>query len=115
MDSINLTLGSLNETNLNIKLTGLGNDVQNICQELLHFKLCKSLDFDNIKPQIITKIVPYNSKLNVKFEHPQPALVEEWYQVSIIITNEEFCNLKDIKFEMSLLDDVGLDNSKQAV
>lgn len=95
-----------------MKLSGLGNDVHNICQELLHFKLSKFLDFENIRPLITTKLVPYNSKLSVKFVHAQPALLEEWYKISIQITNEEHCNLKDIQFELTLVDDVGLENSK---
>lgn len=111
MDSVNLTLGKSSEVSINVKLAGVGNDIHNTCPELLHFKLNKSSYFENIKPQIVTKLVPYNSKLNLKFEHAQPALLEEWYKIVINIINEENCNLKDIKFELTLIDDVGLENS----
>lgn len=102
----------MGESSLNVKLTGLGNDVHNTCPEFLNFKPSKSLDFENITPQISTKVVPYNSKLNLKFEHLQPALLEEWYKINIHITNNEICNISDIKFELTLIDDVGIENSK---
>lgn len=111
MDSINVTLCNTGNSSLIVKLTGLGNDVNNTCQEFLHFKPSKLLDFENIKPQITAKVVPYNSKLNVKFEHLEPALLQEWYKINVNITNEELCNLKDISFELSLVDDIGIENS----
>lgn len=64
-------------------------------------------------PQLVTKLVPYNSKLNVKFEHSQPALLGEWYKVVINIINEEIFNMRDIKFELTLSDDVGIENSEE--
>lgn len=69
-------------------------------------------DFDNIRSQTTATIVPHNSKLCLNYDHPKPALLGEWYSVNIIITNDELCYLRNIKFDMSLADDIGLENSK---
>lgn len=69
-------------------------------------------DFDNIKPRMTTKIVPRQSKLNLSFQHANPALLNEWYKVDVKINNNETRDIRDIRFEISLVDDDGIDSSK---
>ncbi|KAJ8917803.1 hypothetical protein NQ315_010709 [Exocentrus adspersus] len=103
--SINILLGNPLECCLDLKYTSMTNVSSNY-PELLHFKRTNDeLDFGNIRPLSSATIVPRNSKLNVNFVHHQPALLGEWYEIKIDISNDEQYSIKDMKIEVDLGDE----------
>lgn len=79
------------------------NEVYDSHIELYHFKQSTDkLDFVNIKQLSSAMIVPRESKLNVSFDHRQPALVGEWYEVKVNLLNDELFDISNLKVEVSL-------------
>lgn len=102
---VNLTLGN-EHFSAELKFTSQLASNLDICPEFQHFKTCTSkLDFDNIKCLNAALIVPRKSKLAVKFEHNQPALLGEWYRIGIDIDNEEEHLITDLRVQVNLLDE----------
>lgn len=62
-------------------------------------------DFDNMKALSAAFIAPRASKLRIKFDHPQPALLGEWYKLDILITNDEKSAVENLILNISLPDD----------
>lgn len=92
--------------------TNITYETNRLCMELSHFKYTRDkLDFDNIKPLSTTLIVPRHSKLNVQFQHAQPALLGEWYEIKMFIHNNEECNINDMTIEINLMDGLTIDNN----
>ncbi|XP_018571114.1 uncharacterized protein LOC108910853 [Anoplophora glabripennis] len=103
--SINVLLGNPSECCLDLKYASIV-DTNGNYPELLHFKYTSNeLDSGNIRPLSTATIVPRNSKLNVSFIHYQPALLEEWYEVKVNISNDEHFSIKNMKIEVDLEED----------
>lgn len=62
------------------------------------------MDFDNIQPLSIANIVPRESKLSVVFNHQAPALVGEWYEIKVEVTNEETYSIGDLQMKVNAID-----------
>lgn len=68
--------------------------------ELYHFKHnADKLDFDNVQALSQATVVPRESKLRVDFLHQIPALLGEWYEIKVVVTNEELYEIVDLKIE----------------
>ncbi|KAJ8940840.1 hypothetical protein NQ318_005286 [Aromia moschata] len=104
--AINILLGNQAECCLDLKYTALP-DANDNHVELLHFKYTgnNKVDFANIRPLSSATIVPRDSKLNVECIHPQPALLGEWYEIKINITNDEQFSIKELKIELGLVEE----------
>lgn len=106
ISTITLILGDSKECVVDLKFS-LPNDVNSESDlELLHFKhnLNDKLDFDNIRPLSVASIVPRESRLNVVFDHQQPALVGEWYEIKAKVTNEESYGICDLQMKVNVID-----------
>ncbi|KRT81005.1 hypothetical protein AMK59_5444, partial [Oryctes borbonicus] len=116
INGIQLQIDNNNATDfiVNLKFSGQGNDLNSTYAELQHFRSSprNMPDFDNIKAQTTTNIVPRHSKLDLLFQHANPALLDEWYEISVNIKNNETRDIRDIRFEISLVDDDGIDSSE---
>lgn len=112
---VQLQIGNnVNNCIINLKLSGQGNDLNKTFAELQHFRNNhrNMPDYDNIITQMTINIVPRHSKLDLLFQHANPALLDEWYEINVNIKNNENRNIRDIRFEVSLVDDDGIDSSK---
>lgn len=58
-----------------------------------------------MKPLSTSSIVPRHSQLTVTFEHSQPALLKEHYQILISIVNDEKYRVENLQIEMTLQDE----------
>lgn len=105
--AINLCLGNQNVCCIDLKFSGMGTETSKTCPDLMHFRRSSGskYDFDNLKPLPTALIVPRDSKLTVKFEHLQPALLGEWYEITILIINEEKYFVENLQLEVTLTDD----------
>ncbi|KAI4461549.1 hypothetical protein MML48_5g00016715 [Holotrichia oblita] len=113
INGIQLQIGNnANNCIINLKFSGQGNNLNKTFAELQHFRNNhrNMPDFDNITTQLTTNIVPRHSKLDLLFQHANPALLDEWYEINVNIKNNENRNIRDIRFEVSLVDDDGIDS-----
>lgn len=73
-----------------------------------HFHPCLSLsktsgdEFERIKQVTSTTIKPRSSRLGMEIKHKNPALLLEWYQVSVCLTNLEDRPVSDVCLNLSL-------------
>ncbi|KAI4461539.1 hypothetical protein MML48_5g00002769 [Holotrichia oblita] len=115
INGIQLQIGNnANNCIINLKFSGQGNNLNKTFAELQHFRNNhrNMPDFDNITTQLTTNIVPRHSKLDLLFQHANPALLDEWYEINVNIKNNENRNIRDIRFEVSLVDDDGIDSTE---
>nr|XP_023021888.1 trafficking protein particle complex subunit 11 [Leptinotarsa decemlineata] len=104
--SINLVLGSPNEFSLDLKYSPEADTNANHL-ELSHFKYNPDmLNFDNIHPLSQAAVVPRESKLKVEFDHQDPALLGEWYEIQTNVFNKEIHAIRDIKVEVRMEEDI---------
>lgn len=98
-----MVLGNSADTFIDLKLSSTGNETMNSYRELQHFKISKntSSDYDSITSLLVASILPRCSKLNITFEHAKPALIGEWYEINVIIKNEEEFAIRDLQIEIS--------------
>lgn len=107
-------MGNQEQCYIDLKFNGLGNDVNKVCPDLMHFKRTTQsiYDFDNMKPLPVALIVPRQSKLTVKLDHQQPSLLGEWYEILISIINDEKYAVENLQLEIMLADNNIDQNSK---
>ncbi|XP_017779460.1 PREDICTED: trafficking protein particle complex subunit 11 [Nicrophorus vespilloides] len=105
ISSVHLYLGHMQNPLFDLQFNGLGNDIKSIPMELVHFRNCESIDFDNIKALLKCSVVPRHSKLAMHFEHAKPALVGEWYKIRINLADSRDYQVNNLIFEISLQDD----------
>ena len=53
-------------------------------------------DFDNIRPLSATEIVSWDSKLELAVSHESPALLGEWYPITMRLENKELHSVTNI-------------------
>lgn len=107
-----LHLGNKNERCAILRFNSSNNYQQH--SELTHFRIISKniLNLDDIKHLTLTTIVPRLSKVQLKVYHNQPALVGEWYEIKVIITNAEAIKITQIQISVALeIDEVGLDSA----
>ena len=104
----------MNPKVMELKFSGYGDYRSSTFPELQHFRrnLVAVLDFDNIRPQLLTTIIPRRSKLKLTIDHDDPALLGEWYEVKVKIKNEESHSIQDLLLEVSSADGDGNGSSK---
>lgn len=108
--AVDLHLGEMGK--LVLQFTGTGNKCS-IPMELKFFrKEHKGFEFDNVYPSLNSTIVPRNSKLKLSFTHAEPALLGEWYEITIHMRNEERQKVSNMQFEIGLVDDEGIDSTE---
>ncbi|KAF5306179.1 hypothetical protein FQR65_LT07455 [Abscondita terminalis] len=102
--AVNMSMGSKDKCCVELKFTGFGNDTNKICSDLTHFRRNSRpiYEFDNMKLSSSASIVPRCSKINVKIDHHQPALLGEWYEIEVFIVNEEKYPIENVLFELVL-------------
>lgn len=68
------------------------------------FSLSKACDdeFDRIKQITSTTLKPRSSRVGMEIKHENPALLLEWYKVSIHLTNQEDRPVSDVCLNLSL-------------
>lgn len=104
---VNLVMGNVKGCSIDLKFNGTGSDNIGFCQEFLYLKLKKNLgiDFDAIRPLSSTQIIPRHSRLDVEFKQNAPALLGEWYPITLHIFNKESFSLENLNVEYSLTDE----------
>ncbi|KAK5645307.1 hypothetical protein RI129_006607 [Pyrocoelia pectoralis] len=102
--AVNLWLCNDNQSYIDLKFTGLGNEANKVCADFLHFRRSSRsvYKFDNLKPLPKALIVPRHSKLGLKIDHHQPALLGELYEIQISIANEEICTVENLQLDINL-------------
>lgn len=95
-------MGNAKECSVELKF----NPQNNNNTEFIQYESSKS--FENLKPITSALILPRNSKLNVIFCHNQPALLGEWYEIKIVIVNEEEFSINQLEIEANLAEDDNL-------
>lgn len=99
-------MGDQSECAVDLKFTPSSDRSLENHPELVYFKYnpTDKLNFDNIRPLTTASIVPRESKLLVIFQHRQPALVGEWYEINVIVTNEEAYRISDLQMKVNVID-----------
>lgn len=103
-----LQMGNPEVCSVELKLSNVGTKANNsVCSELLHFKMCprNMPDFENIKPLSVSQIIPRCSFIKVNFQHAQPALLGEWYNIKVGVKNEEVFSISDVQATFCLGED----------
>lgn len=103
---VNLLMGKVKTCSIDLKFNGTNSDNNAVCPEFLYLKpVAKSagIDFDAIRPLSSTLIIPRHSRLDVEFKHESPALLGEWYPITLTISNKECFSLENLNVEYSLL------------
>uniref|UniRef100_A0A1Y1MLA7 Trafficking protein particle complex subunit 11 n=1 Tax=Photinus pyralis TaxID=7054 RepID=A0A1Y1MLA7_PHOPY len=102
--AVNLWLCNGSVNHIDLKFTGLGNEANKVCADFLHFRRTSRpiYEFDNLKLLSKALIVPRDSKLGLKIDHHQPALLGEWYQIRLSITNKEVCAIDNLQLDINL-------------
>lgn len=104
---VNLFMGNVKSCTIDLKFNGGGSDCGGAFPEFMYLKPVKGagIDFDAIRPLSSTQIIPRHSRLNVEFKHDAPALLGEWYPVTLDIFNKESFDLENVQVEFSVLED----------
>lgn len=104
---VNLVMGNVRGCSIDLKFNGTGSDNGGFCQEFLYLKAKKNsgIDFDAIRPLSSTQIIPRHSRLDVEFKQNAPALLGEWYPITLHIINKESFSLENLNVEYSLFDE----------
>lgn len=106
--SILLHMGGDGDRNIILRYSCVSNEssgADDICPELQHFRptAVKSVNFDSIRVQSSTLLVPRTSLLDLSIHHDAPALLGEWYKVQLAMLNNELCNASSLSVEVSLV------------
>jgi len=59
-------------------------------------------EFERIKQITSTTLKPRSSRLGMEIKHKNPALLLEWYKVSVCLTNLEDRSVSDVCLNLSL-------------
>ncbi|XP_064613188.1 trafficking protein particle complex subunit 11-like [Liolophura sinensis] len=57
-----------------------------------------------IKPSSLARIVPRGSKMLVELKHQAPSLLNEFYPVQVVLTNQETLSISDIRLTFGVLE-----------
>ncbi|KAF5298216.1 hypothetical protein FQA39_LY02640 [Lamprigera yunnana] len=102
--AVNVVMGTKNNSWVDLKFTGFALDSSKLCVDLTHFRrnIRTIYEFENMKPLPTALIIPRCSKIHVKIDHHQPALLGEWYEIDISIVNEEKFMIENVQLEITL-------------
>lgn len=109
--SILLHMGSEGDRNIILRYSCVSNEsggADDVCPELQHFRPTpiKSINFDSLRVQSTTHLVPRTSLLDVSIQHDTPALLGEWYKVHIEMLNNEQYNISSLSLDIALIPSV---------
>ncbi|XP_025834501.1 trafficking protein particle complex subunit 11 isoform X2 [Agrilus planipennis] len=104
INSINLYLGIPKECCVELSFNGNLAVSTGGIQEFSRFrrKSASHVDFESILPQSSALVVPRKSKLNVNYDHKQPALVGEWFNIIITVSNEDIAPISSVNVLVNL-------------
>lgn len=104
---VNLIMGNVKSCTVDLKFNGGGSGAGGGFPEFMYLKPMKSvgIDFDAIRPLASTQIIPRHSRIDVEFKHDAPALLGEWYPITLDVFNKESFSLENVQVEISLMDD----------
>lgn len=106
--SILLHMGSEGDRNIILRYSCVSNEsggADDICPELQHFRATpvKSINFDSIRIQATTLLLPRTSMLDLSIHHDAPALLGEWYKVRVEMLNKELSSVSALNVEVVLI------------
>lgn len=110
---VNLFMGNTKTCTIDLKFNGSGNDDSSgVFPEFMYLKRGRGsgVDFDAIRPLQTMQVIPRHSRLDVEFKHDAPALLGEWFPVTLNIFNKESFDLENLQVEFSLLEDASESN-----
>lgn len=104
VNSIKLQLGNEPDFPIVLKFYSSIKKTKNFEREMNNFSLSKTSgdEFERIKQVTSTTIKPRSSRLGMEIKHKNPALLLEWYQVSVCLTNLEDRPVSDVCLNLSL-------------
>lgn len=99
-------MGNFTDCSIDLKFDSGGNGVDGSCSDFVYVKTRKNdkINFDSIRPLSTTLIIPRHSNLSIRFDHDKPALVGEWYEISVALVNEENFLVRNLEIHFSLAD-----------
>lgn len=68
-------------------------------------------DFDGMRAQLTALVVPRESRLTVNTSHEAPALLGEWFPISVQLHNAEASAANSVSVEVSLQQPSGDQNT----
>ncbi|VVC31573.1 Gryzun, putative trafficking through Golgi,Foie gras liver health family 1,Tetratricopeptide-like helical [Cinara cedri] len=104
VNSIQLQLGNEPEFPIVLKFYCSTKKTKNFEREINNFSLSKTSDdeYDRLKQITSATLKPRSSKLGMEIKHDNPALLLEWYKVSVCLTNLENQPVSDVCLNLSL-------------
>lgn len=106
--STSLHMGAEGDRNIILRYSCMSNEsvgADDICPELQHFKPIpsKSINFESIRVQATTVVLPRSSLLDFVIQHDTPALLGEWYKIHVEMYNKELFNATSLSVDVALL------------